>query len=44
MISMSVMKLAQADEMLAKMIHSSLHKDLELSQKTTRWVTKMLCE
>jgi hypothetical protein len=38
----SVMKLAQAHEMLAKMIHSALHKDLQLSQKLTKLVTKML--
>jgi hypothetical protein len=40
----SVMKLAQAHEMLDKMIHSALHKNLQLSQKLTRWVTKMLYE
>ncbi len=40
----NVMKLAQVHEMLAKMIHSTLHKDLQLSQKSTRWVTKMLYE
>jgi predicted Zn-dependent protease len=40
----SVMKLAEAHEMLAKMIHSALYKDLQLSQKSTRWVAKMLYE
>jgi hypothetical protein len=40
----SVMKLAQAHEMLAKIIHSALHKDLQLLEKSTRWVTKMLYE
>ncbi len=38
------MKLAQDHEMLAKMIHSTLHKDLQLPQKSTRWVMKMLYE
>jgi hypothetical protein len=38
------MKLTQAHEMLAKMIHSALHKDLQLPQKLTRWVMKMLYE
>jgi hypothetical protein len=38
----SVMKLAQAHEKLANMIHSALHKNLQISQKSTRWVTKML--
>jgi hypothetical protein len=40
----SVMKLVQDHEMLIKMIHSALHKDLQFSQKSTRWVTKMLYE
>ncbi len=40
----SVMKLALAHEISAKMIHGALHKDLKLSQKSTRWVTKMLYE
>jgi hypothetical protein len=40
----SVMKLTQAHEMFTKIIHSALHKDLQLSQKSTRWVTKMLYE
>ncbi len=40
----SDMKLAQAHEMLAKMIPVALHKDLQLSQKLTLWVTKMLYE
>jgi hypothetical protein len=38
------MKLAQAHKMLAKMIPGALHKDLQLSQKSTLWVTKMLYE
>ncbi len=38
----SVMKLAQAHKMLAKIIHSALHKYLQFSDKSTRWVTNML--
>jgi uncharacterized membrane-anchored protein YhcB (DUF1043 family) len=40
----SVIKFAQAHEMLAKMIQSAFHKNLQLSQKSTRWVTKMRYE
>jgi hypothetical protein len=38
------MKLAQAHSVLAKMVHATLHKELQLSKKSARWVTKMLCE
>jgi hypothetical protein len=37
----SVMKLTQAHEVSAKMVHATLHKDLLLSKKC-RWVTKMV--
>jgi hypothetical protein len=40
MISERVSWLAQAHKMLAKIIHSYL----QLSEKSTRWVTKMLYE
>jgi hypothetical protein len=37
----SVVKLAQA-MMLTKMVHATLHKDLQLSKKSARWMTKMV--
>ncbi len=40
----SIMKLTQAHEMSAKMIHGTFHENLQLSQKSTSWVTKMLNE
>jgi hypothetical protein len=38
----SVRKLAQAFEVPTKIIHATLHKDLPLSKKSARWVTKLL--
>jgi hypothetical protein len=35
----SVMKLKSA-----KMVHATLHKDLQLSKKSVRWVTEMVYE
>jgi hypothetical protein len=36
------MKLAQAHDMLTKMVHATLHKDLQLSKKSARWLIKMI--
>jgi hypothetical protein len=36
------MKLAQVYDMLAEMVQTTLHKNLQLSKKSARWVTKML--
>jgi hypothetical protein len=36
------MKLAQAHDVSAKMIHATFHKDLQLSKKSAKWVTKIL--
>jgi hypothetical protein len=38
----NVMKLAQADDTLTNMVHATLHKDLQLSNTSARWVTKMV--
>ncbi len=36
----SVLKLAQVHDMLVKMVHVTLHKDLQRSKLSARWVTK----
>jgi hypothetical protein len=38
----SVMKLAQAHDRSAPTVHATLYKDLQLSKKSARWVTKTL--
>jgi hypothetical protein len=39
-----VRKLAQALDVLTKMVHTTLHKDMALSKKLARWVTKLFYE
>jgi hypothetical protein len=38
----SVMKLAQTHDRSAQTVHATLYKDLQLSKKSARWVTKTL--
>jgi hypothetical protein len=38
----NVKKLAQAHGMMTKMVHATLQKDLKLSKKLARWMTKLL--
>ncbi len=38
------MKLAKAQNLSAKMVHTTLHKDLQLSKKSARWAIKLLYE
>jgi hypothetical protein len=44
MTSKSVLKFTQVHDMLTKTVHATLYKDLQLSKKSARWVTKMLYE
>jgi hypothetical protein len=37
----SVRKLAQSMKVLATMVHTTLHKDLQLSKKLARWLPKL---
>jgi hypothetical protein len=37
-------ELAQAYSVSTKTVHATLHKDLQLSKKSARWVTKLLYE
>jgi hypothetical protein len=38
----TVRKLAQAHGLSTKMVYTILHKDLKLSKKSARWVTKLM--
>jgi hypothetical protein len=38
----NVWKLAQVLGVTIKMVHNTLHKDLRLSKKSARWVSKLL--